>query len=124
MIILSEQDKQDILDFHNNQRNFVACGGLYKKYGLGPGCRHGVVTWDKELEKTAYLHTTYCTFAHDKCRNTVNYPFAGQNLGIMTYDTKLLNTTAYINTFTYLWYVEHRDTKMDMIDSFYHQDEV
>ncbi|XP_023304693.2 venom allergen 5-like [Lucilia cuprina] len=121
---LSEKDKQDILEFHNNQRNFVACGGLYKKYGIKPGCRHGVIRWDKELEKTAFLHSSYCTFAHDKCRNTIKYPFAGQNLGILYFVGKPMNATAYGNVLSCLWYAEHRVTKMAMIDSFYHQTEV
>ncbi|XP_065368980.1 venom allergen 3-like [Calliphora vicina] len=124
LIPLTDSDKQDILDFHNEQRNYVACGGLYKEYGIRPGCRHGVVTWDKELEKTAFLHTSYCTFAHDKCRNTLKYPLSGQNLGIMTYVGKHHNATAYINVLSYLWYVEYRLTEMPMIDSFYHQTKV
>ncbi|XP_065368979.1 tabinhibitin 2-like [Calliphora vicina] len=124
IIPLTESDKQDILDFHNEQRNFVACGGLYKEYGIKPGCRHGVITWDKELEKTAFLHTSYCTFAHDKCRNTLKYPFSGQNLGILTYVGKHLNATAYGNVISYLWYIEYRLTVMAMIDSYYHQTKV
>ncbi|KAM7344407.1 uncharacterized protein ACRADG_011144 [Cochliomyia hominivorax] len=124
LVPLSKADKQAILDFHNNQRNFVACGGLYKKFGLKPGCRHAVITWDKELEKTAFLHTSYCNFAHDKCRNTVKYPFSGQNLGIMSIGSKQHNAATYINIITYLWYTEYRDTLMEMIDSFYHQNEV
>ncbi|KAM7342787.1 uncharacterized protein ACRADG_010074 [Cochliomyia hominivorax] len=124
LIELTESDKQAILDFHNNQRNFVACGGLYKKFGLKPSCRHAVMTWDKELEKTAFLHSSYCDFAHDKCRNTVKYPFSGQNLGLMTINSKQHSLATYINIITYLWYTEYRDTLMAMIDSFYHQNEV
>ncbi|KAM7342344.1 uncharacterized protein ACRADG_009807 [Cochliomyia hominivorax] len=42
----------------------------------------------------------------------------------MSIGRKQHSAATYINIITYLWYTEYRDTLMEMIDSFYHQNEV
>ncbi|TMW41344.1 hypothetical protein DOY81_013578, partial [Sarcophaga bullata] len=111
---LTDEMKAEILEIHNYQRNYVACGGLKKSVNLLPACRMGVVKWDKELEATAYLHVTYCTMAHDKCRNTLKYPFTGQNLGLQG-GKMMRNLSAYNTLYMHLWYLEYKLTWPEIV---------
>ena len=119
LLNLTEQQKQDIVDYHNYQRNYLAGGGLKNYWGFKAACRMGTVLWDKELEQTAWLHLSYCTMAHDKCRNTFKYKFSGQNLSLLL--GKLVsNTSRYLNENTIMWFLEYQDAWPDIIDSYQH----
>ncbi|TMW44149.1 hypothetical protein DOY81_010767 [Sarcophaga bullata] len=114
---LTDEMKAEIIEIHNYQRNYVACGGLKKSVNLNPACRMGVVQWDDELEATAYLHVTYCTNEHDKCRNTLKYPFTGQNLGLLCGEM-LRNLSAYTTIYMHLWYMEYKLTWPEIVYSY------
>lgn len=119
IINLTDSQKQEILHYHNYQRNYVAGGGLMNYWGLKAACRMGTVLWDPELEATAFLHLSYCTMAHDKCRNTVKYKFSGQNLSLLL-GKFVDNTSRYLNENTIGWYLEYQDTWPEIIDSYQH----
>ena len=115
---LTDAMKQEILDMHNYQRNYLACGGLKKSVNLKPACRMGVVRWDKELEATALLHVTYCTMEHDKCRGTLKYPFSGQNLGYLS-GMMLRNLSVYTTLHMYEWYMEYKLTWPEVVYDYF-----
>lgn len=113
---LTDEMKQEILDMHNYQRNYVACGGLNHYYNLRPACRMGALKWDRELEETAYLHVTYCTMEHDKCRYTLKYPYSGQNLGwLYSGGSKLDNHSTYTALHVIAWYMEYQLTWPEVV---------
>lgn len=66
-----------LLDAHNKKRNHVAGGGESK---LKRACQMATMKWDPELAKLAEYNVKQCQMNHDKCRNTVKFKYAGQNL--------------------------------------------
>lgn len=42
----------------------------------------GTLEWDDELAYLAELNAKTCKIEHDLCRNTANFPYAGQNLAL------------------------------------------
>ena len=47
-----------------------------------PAARMRTLTWDRELEYVATIHSRQCNMTHDKCRHTLRFKRSGQNLGI------------------------------------------
>ncbi|XP_065364813.1 antigen 5 like allergen Cul n 1-like [Calliphora vicina] len=99
---------------HNVKRNFIAGGGDGKH---SPACRMATMEWDDELAAIAELNVKQCTMAHDKCRNTDAFSYAGQNLAWLGYmgqesDASMLQQAVD------MWYSEIDDCKLEYIKAY------
>lgn len=69
--------KNLILNRHNEYRQQIASGSNSK---FPKAQKMTVMQWDDTLQFLAETHVAHCTFQHDQCRATPNYPYSGQNL--------------------------------------------
>ncbi|XP_075157841.1 venom allergen-1-like [Haematobia irritans] len=114
MVNIDSSLKSYILDFHNEKRNLIA-GGSVNKHDAA--CRMGTAQWDDELASLAAFNVRQCKMAHDKCRNTDSFQFAGQNLAYKTYG----GTPNYQNLLKAtmnMWYDEVLNSNMNFINSY------
>lgn len=114
MVNFDDTMKAAIVQTHNEKRNFIAGGGAAS---LQPACRMATMQWDDELASVAALNVRQCKMAHDKCRNTDNFKYSGQNLAWRRYS----GTPNYGNMLQKsmdMWYDEVSNTKMDYINNF------
>lgn len=81
--------------------------------GFGKASNMSYVTWNIELAKLAELNVKTCIFAHDKCRNTLDYPYAGQNIAIMS--GFFTNITETIEKLIDLWWDEYKKTNNEAL---------
>jgi hypothetical protein len=79
VVSLNSHWKAYIVHLHNHFRNLIASGDVK---GYSGAARMGVVGWDDELAYLAELNAKSCKIEHDRCRNTVTFPYAGQNLAL------------------------------------------
>lgn len=119
-IILTSNQKQLILDTHNELRNIVA-SGMPRLMNLAGDTfpkalnMHKLV-WNEELEWAAGLNGETCAGDHD-CPSTHTYMFAGQNLA-MTASSHDLNRTEFLKNNIRFWFMEHLNTPLDVIDGY------
>ncbi|XP_044009949.1 venom allergen 5-like [Aphidius gifuensis] len=80
-IELSEEEKQEIIQVHNDFRAKVASGKESRGNGAGkqPAGDIPPLTWDDSIAEVAQRWASQCNFDHDKCRNTETEQ-AGQNI--------------------------------------------
>ncbi|XP_061388375.1 antigen 5 like allergen Cul n 1-like [Musca vetustissima] len=113
-VAIDDKLKAEIVRAHNEKRNLVAGGGVDH---LKPACRMATMEWDDELAEIASYNVLQCKMAHDKCRNTKTFMYAGQNLAWRSYWGATNATKLFRNSFA-LWWNEVKDVKMDFIDSY------
>ncbi|XP_037818691.1 antigen 5 like allergen Cul n 1-like [Lucilia sericata] len=111
---ISETLKKLIVDEHNEKRNIIAGGG--EKH-LKAACRMATMEWDDELASLAEYNVLQCKMKHDKCHNTDEFKYSGQNLASLGF-TKSPNDTALIEKSIRLWYEEKSDVKQSFIDKY------
>ncbi|KAM7350405.1 antigen 5 like allergen Cul n 1-like [Cochliomyia hominivorax] len=111
---MTDSLKKLILSEHNEKRNFIAGGG---DDDLKPACRMATIEWDDELAKLAELNVLQCTMKHDKCHNTDDFKYSGQNLGVSTY-TGDVNDSARIKQFIQMWYDEKENVSQSIINKY------
>ncbi|XP_053678574.1 antigen 5 like allergen Cul n 1-like [Anopheles nili] len=80
VIEMTTARKSQILEQHNRQRQRLAIGALP---GYATAYRMPQLYWDDELQYLAEANARSCVYGHDRCRNTVAYPRAGQNIAII-----------------------------------------
>lgn len=119
-INLTMEQKQLILDTHNELRNIIATGKpqLVNIAGeLFPKASnmHKLI-WSDELEWQADLNAATCSANHD-CPSTENYMSASQNLGYRS-NSKPINETQYIKDTILNWFYEFIYTPLEAIDSY------
>lgn len=73
--------KNVILNKHNAYRQEIASGNNPK---FPQAEKLAVMEWDDTLQFLAEKHVSYCSFEHDECRATPQYPLSGQNLYYQT----------------------------------------
>ncbi|KNC32017.1 hypothetical protein FF38_10695 [Lucilia cuprina] len=111
---ITDSLKKLIVDRHNEKRNIIAGGG--EKH-LKAACRMATMEWDDELASLAELNVLQCKMKHDKCHNTDQFRYSGQNLASLGF-TKSPNDTALIEKSIRLWYNEKSDVKQSYIDKY------
>lgn len=82
MVTFNSAQIQAILDSHNKCRNDTA-GGLVQGYQgerLPSAIKMAKVRWSPELARLAEYNVKTCVMAHDLCRSTNEFNWAGQNL--------------------------------------------
>ncbi|XP_052862399.1 antigen 5 like allergen Cul n 1-like [Anopheles cruzii] len=104
-----------LLQLHNHRRSTIANGGLAPFY---PAHRMATLVWDDELASQAGHNARSCVFAHDHCRNTDAFRWAGQNLAIMQFYGQTITVESIIDSLVSGWWNEYRDTSTSHIDSY------
>lgn len=102
-----------ILQRHNTARANIANG---KIGSFLTADRMIEMSWDNELASIAEMNAKTCVFAHDKCRNTAAFKYAGQNIAMTSSSPNYKNTADAINQLFDLWYNEYVDCNMDQIN--------
>ncbi|CAH1113370.1 unnamed protein product [Psylliodes chrysocephalus] len=114
-IDLTEEDKQLILDVHNELRNKVATG----QETIGnqpPASNMNALSYNEEIATFAQCHSNECQFKHDKCRRTAEWEWVGQNL-----EKKFSsdgNVRVAINASIHNWYREVKSFSSSWINTF------
>ncbi|XP_055607821.1 antigen 5 like allergen Cul n 1-like [Uranotaenia lowii] len=73
--------------------------------------------WDDELAYLAGSNARRCEMQHDQCRNTENFPYAGQNLAIYSTNARSFNVTAQIVSMINAWYKESLNVNIKDLES-------
>lgn len=78
---VSDIERRQIVDLHNQYRSTVATGREKKAGGLPQAADMMQMVWDKELAAVAQKRAEQCIYAHDcsNCRRVENFP-VGQNI--------------------------------------------
>ncbi|XP_002060175.3 venom allergen-1 [Drosophila virilis] len=92
-----------ILKEHNDRRNLLAGGGLS---GFPSALHMATMAWDSTLAQVAAYNTLQCRMAHDECRNTNTYRYAGQNLSVLY--TRSIDVAEFLRQRIAAWFEEYR----------------
>ncbi|XP_052856388.1 antigen 5 like allergen Cul n 1 isoform X2 [Drosophila gunungcola] len=95
---------QQILQLHNERRNLIAGGGVS---GFPSAVHMGTMSWDTTLAQLAAYNALQCRMAHDECRNTNTYRYAGQNLSILF--SRTVEVGEFLRQRIAAWFDENRD---------------
>ncbi|EAT38906.1 AAEL009239-PA [Aedes aegypti] len=106
--------KTIILDKHNELRAEIARG----MHGFPQAARMPTLVWNDELAKISTFNARNCTLDHDKCRNTKEFPFSGQNLAIIWYRGYNYQPEDRVTYFIQQWFNEHKDCPKSYIDKY------
>ncbi|KAL1377635.1 hypothetical protein pipiens_016126 [Culex pipiens pipiens] len=106
-----------ILDLHNKLRSTIASGKQsYKTNAFYPqASRMATLQWDQELANIAAANARRCVYGHDRCRNTVKFPYAGQNIAMKWYYGMTFGVNQLITGFVNDWYSEFKDANPSVI---------
>ncbi|XP_057656539.1 venom allergen 5-like isoform X1 [Diorhabda carinulata] len=110
-LILTNAERQYILDWHNYLRNRVAMG-KERRGGEQPSASNmNTLVYNKELEFMAQCWINEChesILVHDKCRRTKKFSWVGQNLAYVgsTAPNELSNRGSMIKKLILGWYDE------------------
>ncbi|XP_013107513.1 antigen 5 like allergen Cul n 1-like [Stomoxys calcitrans] len=114
MVEIDSSLKDAIIKYHNEKRNLVA-GGEAANHDAA--CRMATMEWDDKLAYLATLNVRQCKMAHDDCRNTDTFKYAGQNLAWRTFSSEP-NYIELANTSMDMWYDEVEHSNMVYINSY------
>ncbi|XP_020805533.1 venom allergen 5 [Drosophila serrata] len=104
---------QLILQLHNERRNMIAGGGIS---GFTSAVHMATMAWDATLAQLAAYNALQCRMAHDECRNTNTYRFAGQNLSILF--SRTVDITDFLRQRISAWFDENRDATSGDIENY------
>uniref|UniRef100_A0AAG5D352 Venom allergen-1 n=1 Tax=Anopheles atroparvus TaxID=41427 RepID=A0AAG5D352_ANOAO len=104
-----------ILNEHNTRRSQLATGNLAP---FAAAKRMPTLSWDTELAKQAGHNARSCNVAHDQCRNTVTYSYAGQNLAMMAFSGMTMTYEQVIKNRIASWWNEKNDTLQAQLDKY------
>ncbi|EDW29954.1 GL15814 [Drosophila persimilis] len=94
---------QLILQLHNERRNQIAGGGVS---GFPSAVQMATMSWDPALAQLSAYNVLQCRMAHDECRNTNTYRYAGQNLSILF--TRSVDVDDFLRQRIASWFDENR----------------
>ncbi|KAG5683321.1 hypothetical protein PVAND_012607 [Polypedilum vanderplanki] len=114
-IQLTDAQKQLILDTHNKLRNKIASG---QQPGFKPAANMATMKWNDELTYIATVNAFNCDFEHDKCRNTDDYKFSGQNLARRGKSDDYPEDNWALEDSINGWYAEVENATQSDIDNF------
>lgn len=105
--------KNLILDMHNSFRQQIASGGNSK---FPQAKKLAVIEWDDTLQFLAEKQVSYCSFEHDQCRATPNYPNSGQNLYYKSTALQYPNASKALVDGMTSWFDEWKDARSGLVD--------
>ncbi|XP_065365457.1 antigen 5 like allergen Cul n 1-like [Calliphora vicina] len=106
--------RTQIVNKHNELRNKIAQG--FDKFPTAE--RMAAMVWNNELAKLAEYNVKQCKMSHDQCRNTKDFPYAGQNIATSTWRGMQKTVTQVIDTHIKNWFNEYKDCPVDIIKSY------
>uniref|UniRef100_F5GTY0 Venom allergen-1 n=1 Tax=Simulium guianense TaxID=445764 RepID=F5GTY0_SIMGU len=115
LVPMSTKRKNLLLMLHNRMRNKIALG---KQKGYKQAKRMPILQWDDELAYLAELNVKTCKFEHDKCRNTMKYRSAGQNLAYSAHGDSHKPLAAQLKKMMRAFYDEQKDANMTFIEKY------
>ncbi|XP_053689096.1 antigen 5 like allergen Cul n 1-like [Sabethes cyaneus] len=119
MIKITNQYKNLILNQHNSLRNTLASGKMSSTYGTFPSAKKmPKLKWNDELAKLAELNVKQCEMEHDRCRSTVKFKNAGQNIYYSSWSVKRTNLEKLIKEGIQAWWDEHKDFYLNEVDKY------
>lgn len=120
MIPISSKYKKQILRLHNTLRSTLASGRMSSTFGTFPNAMNmSVLKWDPELAKLAEWNVKQCDMNHDRCRSTVKFKDAGQNIYYSSWSAKRpKDKTKLIEEAIQAWWDEHKDFYINEVDKF------
>ena len=74
--------------------------------------------WDSELAALAANNARRCVYGHDKCRNTISFPYAGQNIAMNSYSGQTFTVNELITGFVNDWFSEFKDANPSYVASY------
>uniref|UniRef100_A0A1Y9H2Q0 Venom allergen-1 n=1 Tax=Anopheles dirus TaxID=7168 RepID=A0A1Y9H2Q0_9DIPT len=104
-----------ILDQHNQNRSNIALGKIAP---YPPAVKMPTLTWDSELAELADANARSCQYGHDRCRATVKFPYAGQNIAITQFYGYKFTEKELIHKFISSWFGEYKDARKSHIQSY------
>ncbi|XP_050092426.1 antigen 5 like allergen Cul n 1-like [Anopheles aquasalis] len=104
-----------ILSEHNRLRNQLAIGNLT---GFASAQRMPTLAWDETLAAQAGHNARSCNFAHDACRNTAKYAYAGQNLAIQYFNGMDSTVESLVSDMVASWWSEYKDATQAQVDKY------
>ncbi|CAG9802164.1 unnamed protein product [Chironomus riparius] len=114
-IELTDEHKKIILEEHNKLRNKIANG---EESGFEPAKKMVTMKWNDELAYLANLNALGCDFEHDKCRNTDDFAYAGQNLAVRSSTGDFPETKKALRDAIRDWYSEYEISTQSDIDKY------
>uniref|UniRef100_A0A2M3YWH5 Venom allergen-1 n=1 Tax=Anopheles nuneztovari TaxID=30067 RepID=A0A2M3YWH5_9DIPT len=104
-----------ILSEHNRLRNQLAIGNLT---GFAAAQRMPTLAWDETLAAQAGHNARSCDFAHDACRNTAKYAYAGQNLAAQYFSVMDGTIESLVTDMVASWWSEYKDATQAQVDKY------
>ncbi|XP_049541892.1 antigen 5 like allergen Cul n 1-like [Anopheles darlingi] len=104
-----------ILSEHNRLRNQLAIGNLT---GYASAARMPTLAWDNILAAQAGHNARTCTFAHDLCRNTAKYAYAGQNIASQSFYGTTKSVDTLVREMVAAWWNENQDATQVQVDKY------
>lgn len=104
-----------VVSQHNVYRGIIARGELP---GYLPAAKIPMMKWSQELADIALFNAKTCTFAHDQCRNTADFHYAGQNIAIFPKNGVHYTPTEAINGSLALFFDEYKYAQQSNMDSY------
>ncbi|KAI8120337.1 Venom allergen 3 [Lucilia cuprina] len=103
-----------IVNKHNALRNQIAQG-----FGeFPPAARMAGMIWNNELAKLAEYNVKQCEMRHDQCRNTKDFPYAGQNIAVSYWRGMQKTVLQVVNNHIQSWFNEYKDCPVEVIQSY------
>lgn len=115
-LVLDDKLKALVLKEHNARRDILACGSAKPH---PPAARMTEMVWDRELESLAECNTVRCTYGHDQCRSTSEFPYAGQNIAAkLTCGKPMMKPEEIINFSVDVWFQEYKNATTGETDAY------
>ncbi|XP_028130843.2 venom allergen 5-like [Diabrotica virgifera virgifera] len=102
---MTNEDRQFIIDLHNQLRNRVALG--HETIGPQPSATNmQAMSYNTDLEYIAQCHTNECVYHHDTCRSTSQWDWVGQSIMQEQFIGQTITIREMINSTIHGWYDE------------------
>lgn len=111
--------KNLILNKHNAYRQQIASGSNTK---FPSAKKLSVVQWDDTLQFVAEKHVAHCSFQHDQCRATPQYPNSGQNLYYSATAMQYANASQTVEEALAAWFDEWEIARSGIVDNLVYND--
>lgn len=113
LVLMNATLKNQILNTHNAYRQEIASGSNPK---FPQAKKLAVIEWDDTLQFLAEKHVSYCSFEHDECRATPQYPLSGQNLYYQTM-WNMPNASSALEDGMEAWFEEWEIARAGVVDN-------
>ncbi|XP_035788847.1 antigen 5 like allergen Cul n 1-like [Anopheles albimanus] len=115
VVVLNATIQNVILSLHNQLRSQLAIGNLT---GFASANRMPTLRWDNVLATQAGHNARSCNFAHDACRNTAVYAWAGQNLAMVSFYGMTKTVQTLVTDMIKGWWDEYKVTQQAYVDKY------